>query len=307
MPFWLQHYLAQTLPREVQEQERHEYILLMFKYITLLRTHQWIKNLLILFPPFFGGMIASSDVLTTVFPAFAAFSLMASCSYIINDIRDAEADRNHISKKNRLIARREISIPAAGILSFLLFASSLCLSAVVSNLFWLYLAAYLVISLSYTFFLKNVVIVDIFLISAGFLIRVLSGGEAFGIEVSEWLFMTVFMVSLFLATGKRAGEMISMGKDAGTHRKSLSAYSYSFLDGVLWFSASASLVTYALYTIEERGELFYTVPLAAFGMLRYIFIVKEGKGDPTDALLKDWQIMGVGIIWMTVIGYIIYK
>lgn len=237
----------------------------------------------------------------------AAFSLAASCSYIINDIWDAEADRNHVSKKNRLIAQREIAIPVAGLLAFLLFTLSFSLSALVSNLFWLYLAAYLAISLSYTFFLKNVVIVDVFLISAGFLVRVLSGGEAFGIEVSKWLFMTVFMVSLFLAAGKRAGEMISMGKDAVIHRKSLSAYSSSFLEGTLWFSASASLVTYALYTIEERGELFYTVPLAAFGMLRYIFIVKEGKGDPTDALLKDWQIMFTGVIWLVVIGFIIYR
>ncbi|MCK4816847.1 UbiA family prenyltransferase, partial [bacterium] len=246
------------------------------------------------------------DVLLKIFPALITFSLAASSSYIINDIRDAEADRNHVKKKDRVIARGDIAMPLAWFLSFLLFALSLGLSVFVSDLLWLYLTIYIAISLSYTFALKNVVIVDIFVISSGFLIRVLSGGEIFGVEVSNWLFMTVFMVSLFLATGKRAGELVSMGKSAGVHRKSLAVYSTSFLDGILWFSASAALVTYALYTIEERGELFYTVPLAAFGLLRYIFIVKEGKGDPTDALLKDWQIMVVGIIWATVIGLIIY-
>lgn len=278
----------------------------MFKYFAILRPHQWIKNLLLLFPPLFGGVINSTDVLLKIFPALIAFSLAASSSYIINDIRDAEADRNHVKKKDRVIARGDIAMPFAWFLSLLLFALSLGLSVFVSDLLWLYLTIYIAISLSYTFALKNVVIVDIFVISSGFLIRVLSGGEIFGVEVSDWLFMTVFMVSLFLATGKRAGELVSMGESAGVHRKSLAVYSAPFLDGILWFSASAALVTYALYTIEERGELFYTVPLAAFGLLRYIFIVKEGRGDPTDALLKDWQIMVVGIIWATAIGLIIY-
>ena len=136
--------------------------------------------------------------------------------------------------------------------------------------------------------------------------RVLAGGEIFDVKVSSWLFLTVFLVSLFLASGKRMAELLEMGDKAVNHRKSLSSYSPSFIEGILWFAASAALVTYSLYTIEQTGGLFYTVPLVAFGLLRYIYIVQTGKGDPTDVLLSDRQIMATGIIWATAIGIIIY-
>lgn len=278
----------------------------MLKYLTLLRPHQWIKNLLLFFPPFFGGAILSAAVFSKTLPALFTFCAAASCSYIINDIRDLEADRGHATKKNRVLAKGDISVSSALFFASILFLSAFSVSFLVSPHFWAYLAAYMLISFSYTFFLKNIVIVDIFAISLGFLIRVLAGGEAFRIEVSSWLFMTVFLVSLFLAAGKRMGEIVSIGKEAHRHRKSLGRYSTTFLEGTLWFSASAALVTYSLYTLEQKGALFYTVPLAAFGLLRYIFIVREGKGDPTEALLKDGQIMAVGIVWAIVIGVIVY-
>ena len=278
----------------------------MLKYVSLLRPHQWIKNLLLLFPPFFGGTILDQELVTKLFPALFAFCTAASASYIINDVRDVEKDKKHAIKRDRAIANGDISAGAALLLAFILFLTALVTSFIFSPGFGAYLSVYLIISLSYTFFLKDIVIIDIFFISFGFLIRVLAGGEAFGTEVSSWLFMTVFLVSLFLATGKRAGELISMGDDAGDHRRSLAAYSISFLEGTLWFSASAALVTYGLYTLEQQSGLFYTVPLAAFGLLRYIYIVKEGRGDPTDALLKDPQLLAVGIIWAIVIGMIVY-
>ena len=268
----------------------------------LLRPQQWIKNLLLLFPPFFAGDILG----VTILPAFFTFCCAASCSYIINDIRDIEADRNHLSKRNRAIAAGIISKNLAFMVMLLLLITSISLSFYVSYSFWVYIVAYLAISFSYTFFFKHIVIADIFLISSGFLVRVLAGGEAFDVSVSNWLFMAVFMVSLFLAAGKRLGEFVSLGDTAHVHRGSLANYNKSFLEGILWFSASTALVTYALYTIEQKSELFYTVPLAAFGLLRYIYIAKEGRGDPTEALLKDGQIMGTGIVWAIIIGLLLY-
>ncbi len=246
------------------------------------------------------------SILPTAVISLISFSVAASCSYIINDIRDIEADRNHEVKKGRVLAKGNVSVERAFKLAMLLCIIALLASLAVSKWFWLYLIAYLIISLSYTFFLKDIVILDIFVISFGFLIRVLAGGEAFDVTVSNWLFMTVFMVSLFLAAGKRMGELVYLGENAHNHRKSLAEYTPSFLEGILWFSASSALVMYSLYTLEQRSGLFYTVPLAAFGLLRYIFIAKEGKGDPTDALLKDGQIMGVGVVWAAVIGVVIY-
>jgi decaprenyl-phosphate phosphoribosyltransferase len=112
---------------------------------------------------------------------------------------------------------------------------------------------------------------------------------------------------LLLSSGKRLGELIILNDDAASHRKNLSQYTTSFLEGILWFSASATLVTYALYSLEHKGGLFYTVPLTVFGLLRYIYIVKQGKGDPTEALLKDGQLMIVGIVWAMMIGMMIYR
>lgn len=247
------------------------------------------------------------SILPTAVISLISFSLAASCGYVINDIIDVEADRNHDVKKGRVLAKGDLSIEGAIKFAMVLCIISLLASLAVSKWFWCYLIAYLVISLSYTFFLKDVVILDIFVISFGFLIRVLAGGEALDVKVSNWLFMTVFMVSLFLAAGKRMGELVLLGSEAHMHRKSLASYTPSFLEGTLWFSGSAALVTYSLYTIEQRTGLFYTVPLAAFGLLRYIYIVKDGKGDPTEALLKDRQIMGVGVVWATIIAVIIYS
>lgn len=279
----------------------------MYKtYIKLFRPSQWIKNLLLLFPPFFAGSMTSPSFTEKIIPALLAFCAAASCSYIINDIKDIEADRNHAAKKNRAIAKGEISVLTSSYIASALFVSAIIISAWVSSQFWLYITAYLLISISYTVFFKDLVILDIFIISSGFIVRVLAGGEAFGVPVSNWLFMTVFMVSLFLASGKRMGELVFLGDDAHTHRKSLSSYSLSFLEGVLWFSASSALVMYSLYTLEHRSSLFYTVPIAAFGLLRYIYIAKEGKGDPTEALLGDRQVMVVGIVWFLVICIVTY-
>jgi len=283
---------------------------MVLTYIKLLRPHQWIKNLLLLFPPFFGGKITDSAVLSQILPALIAFSCASSCGYIINDIRDQNADRNHSTKQNRMIASARISIPGAILVAAILYLISLLLSFSVQGeyrRFHWFVTLYLLNSLVYTFFFKNIVILDVLLISFGFLLRVLAGGEAFSIKVTNWLFLTVFSVSLLLATGKRLGEFIFLGDKAHKHRRIFRSYSQSFLEGLLWFSASSAIVMYALYTLEHHNLLFYTVPFATFGLLRYIFIVKEGKGDPTDALMRDRQILGVGITWLILIGLIIYS
>jgi len=278
----------------------------MLKYFTLLRPRQWIKNLLLFFPPFFGGNIFSLQPELIFFP-FLAFCAAASGGYIINDIKDIDADRNHKEKQFRSIAHGDISLAAAVFFALLLVLVAFISAVFVSHWFFFYLTVYFLNSVAYSFFLKHFVILDIFIISFGFLIRVLAGGEAFCVHVSDWLFMTVFLVSLFLAAGKRMGELVSMEGDAYRHRQSLARYTPAFLEGTLWFSAAAALVTYGLYTIEVEGGLFYTVPLAAFGLLRYIYIAMEGRGDPTEALLGDGSIMAVGIIWGLMIGFIVYR
>jgi decaprenyl-phosphate phosphoribosyltransferase len=274
--------------------------------IRLLRPKQWIKNLLLLFPPFFGGRLFDSSVLTVLFPSLLSFSMAASSCYIINDIIDKEFDLRHPVKKDRVIARGDVSIYLASVVAISLFLAAIVVAYGVSIRFEGFIIAYCLLTFGYTIYFKNIVILDIFFIAFGFLLRVLAGGEAFHIAISNWLFLTVFMVALFLAAGKRLGELILRGDDAGNHRQSLKQYSHSFLEGILWSTASSAFITYALYIIENRKGMIYTVPLAAFGLFRYIFIVRDGKGDPTEALLKDNQIMVIGILWLGMIGFIIY-
>lgn len=280
--------------------------MILLSIVKILRPQQWAKNLLLLFPPFFAGKIFGASAHSIILPSLFSFSLAASCSYIINDVMDREADKKHHSKKNRAIARGDLSVPLAVVLSVVLYLIAMLIAASVSRRFEGALVIYLLVSIAYTFFFKNMVIVDIFFIAFGFLIRVLAGGEAFHVAVTSWLFLTVFLVAVLLAAGKRLGELVCLGDDACKHRKILSLYSPSFLEGLLWFAAAAALVTYALYTLERQNGLFYTVPLAAFGLIRYIYIVKQGQGDPTEALLFDKQILSVGIIWALLIGLIIY-
>ncbi len=279
----------------------------VFSSIKMLRPHQWIKNLLVLFPPFFAGRLSDSSIWPAVLTSVASLSFAASCGYIVNDIIDRAADRSHALKKDRALAKGAVSVIFAGTLAVLLYIAALLIASNgVSRRFELYIIIYLFISLVYTFILKGAVIADMFIISFGFLIRVMAGGEAFGVPVSGWLFLTVFTLSLLLAAGKRLGELITLGAEAGNHRKSLSDYSVAYLEGVLWFAASSSLVTYALYAMEHSQGLIYTVPISAYGLLRYIYIVKQGKGDPTEALLRDGQIMTVGLVWFGLNGIILY-
>lgn len=281
-------------------------ILLYFK---LLRPQQWIKNLLLLFPPFFAGRLFDPAVTQEIVPALVAFCCAASCGYLINDIVDVETDKNHFVKKGRAIASGRVPLAGAIIFAIVLYLVSMMLALSIHGEFrrfqW-FLILYLFNSLAYTFFLKNIVIIDIFFIAFGFIIRVMAGSEAFRTPVTSWLFLTVFLVSLMLAGGKRLGEVIQMGLEASNHRRVLRFYSPTYLEGVLWFSASTALVTYSLYTLEHQKGLIYTVPLAAYGLLRYIYIVKLGKGDPTEVLLSDSHVIATGLFWALMIGIITY-
>jgi 4-hydroxybenzoate polyprenyltransferase len=166
---------------------------------------------------------------------------------------------------------------------------------------------YLAVSLVYSFYLKHVFLVDIFLIASGFIVRLLAGGEAFGVEISSWLFLTMFFVSLFMAAGKRMGEITALREWAATHRVTLLEYSTDFLQNVVWTAAASSLLTYALYTTEGHQGLFYTVPLAAFGMFRYLYSLKKGpEADPTVLLLRDRVLFATFALWASLVALIMY-
>jgi 4-hydroxybenzoate polyprenyltransferase len=279
----------------------------MLKYFQLLRSKHWVKNLFLFAAPFFGGKLFDKEILLVAVPAFIAFSLSASAAYIFNDIKDMENDRLHEKKMKRPVAAGRISRRNSSIVAGLLALTSLLLAYKIAFAFFYYILVYLAIQLAYSIYLKHIALVDIFCIASGFVIRVLAGGAAFNVDVSKWLLVTMFLISIVLATGKRLGEVSFLNDMAENHRKSLGYYSQSTLNEILLISSSSSLIAYALYTIEQFPGLLYTVPIVTFGLFRYIILSKKGAGDPTEALTGDKWLALTVIVWLLFVGLIRYN
>jgi 4-hydroxybenzoate polyprenyltransferase len=262
---------------------------------------------MVYFPPFLGGSLFLCLQIRALIP-FAAFCLVSSSTYILNDILDCEHDRHHPDKQKRPLPDGLISVRSAWLLSILLLCAGVFAAWMVSPSFFAILSAYLCISTAYSLKLKEFAIVDIFCISSGFLLRLEAGGAAFNVPISEWLFLTVFLLSLFLSSGKRMSEKRRLGETASSHRKSLAAYPKGVLDGILYMSGSSVLVTYSMYAISRHSTLLiYSVPLCCFGLLRYIYRLHKGKGgDPTESLTRDVPLLIIGIVWVVMVGWGIY-
>jgi 4-hydroxybenzoate polyprenyltransferase len=272
----------------------------------MLRPAQWLKNLMLFFPPFLAGQMLLPGVIVKGVRPFAAFCLVSSAGYIFNDLLDRKRDIHHPEKRLRPIPSGVVSLSGATVFSAFLLISGFVLAGLISSRLLLFLAAYAFISTSYSLLLKTLPIVDIFCISAGFLIRLQAGGELFQIPISPWLFLTVFLLAVFLGTGKRVSESRTLGHMAGEHRTSLAHYPQGFLDATMFMTGAAVLVTYAMYTLNKQ-MLIYSVPLCLFGLLRYMFRVTSGKGgDPTESLLKDPGLFVAGLLWVLMVVWSIY-
>ena len=266
----------------------------MTKYLKLLRVEQWIKNCFVFVPLFFSGNITNLDLLTKSVFAFVIFSLAASCIYIINDYSDIESDKKHPEKRNRPLASGAISKPTAiTILSVLMIS---CIALIIFTQYYFNLsvlnikifllqfnlwklatiiAVYFFMNLAYTFKLKHVAIVDITIIAIGFVLRVLAGGYATGILISQWAILLTFVLALVLAIGKRRGELIN-AQISGKTRKALDGYNVQFADIALSISCTLAIVCYLMFTlspeVQERfhSRVFYTVIFVVFAFLRYL-------------------------------------
>jgi len=278
----------------------------MISYLKVLRIKHWIKNLFLFAAPFFGGKLFEESTLHLALPAFISFSFCASSIYIFNDIRDIERDRVHPEKRNRPIASGKIRKNIAYLLSAFLFSISLILSFKIGFYFFYFIILYFLVQVGYSIYLKTIPILDIFCIASGFVIRVLAGSAAFNVEPSRWLLLTMFMISLVLATGKRLGEVSLLEDKIAEHRNSLNSYSISTLNEILVISSSAALIAYSLYTVEQFHKLIYTVPVVTFGLFRYLMISKQGMGDPTKAMTHDKLLAATILIWLLLVWYMRY-
>jgi len=280
----------------------------LLSYIQLLRPVQWLKNLMLFFPPFLGGQILNQGIFAAAVLPFAAFCLASSATYIINDISDRDRDREHPVKKHRPLPSGAVTVSRALLLVVVFFLGAIFLALSVSVKFLILLAAYLLVTAAYSFIFKDHPVIDLFCISSGFILRLQAGGEAFQVPVSEWLFLSVFLLAIFLSTGKRFSEKKALGERAGFHRKALAFYPDGFLEGILFMTGSAVLVTYTMYVVSRhKSILLFTVPLCCFGLFRYLLRVMSGRGgDPTESLTRDLPLFIVGLLWTLLVGWGVY-
>lgn len=285
-------------------------------FFRLIRPHQWLKNGFVFTPLIFSKHLFDNGYYQNAILAFAVFCVASSLIYIINDIVDREGDKLHPEKKKRPIASGEISVIAASGFAFILAAFAVILSFSLPILFQAALAAYVVLQLSYSFILKHIVIVDLFAIAMGFMLRVFGGALAIQVEISHWIVITTLFLSLFLAASKRRSELVMIRKlNIQTKRKVLQQYTLPFLDTILVITTTGMAISYALYTMAERTiavfrseYLIFTTVFVVFGIFRYLFLVlvnEEGE-NPTAVLTSDIPTAVNLLLWLTACVSIIY-
>jgi 4-hydroxybenzoate polyprenyltransferase len=286
-------------------------------FLALLRPKHWIKNVVLFAPLVFSRELFSSAHSLTALRAFGAFCLAASCIYVINDIADVEADRAHPAKKNRPIASGQVSIPTAVVLLVVVLGVALALTAALPTEFQVLLGSYVVLNLAYSFRLKDVLLLDVMSIAAGFMLRVLGGAYAIGVEVSSWIVLCSLFISLFLGFAKRRGELRAFqaaGEDSP--RFVLRLYSVDFLDQMLTVAAAGAVISYALYTVAPRtletfgtDKLIYTTVFVLYGVFRYLYLTKtdERSENPTNLLTSDLPLILNGVLWILTCIALIYR
>ena len=288
----------------------------MKSYIRLARPNQWIKNMFLFASLIFSRHLFEGDFVLTELHAFLVFCLLSSAIYVLNDVADREADSLHPIKRTRPIAAGTIS-PAAGVVfALLLLVVTAVLAGMLSRSFQYAAAIYAVLNIGYSFWLKRVILVDVFIIAAGFMLRVLAGAFAIDVEVSHWLVLCTLFVSLFLAISKRRGELMLV-RDANNYseRPVLREYDIAFIDQIITVTAAGMAISYALYTVADRTvamfkteNLIFTTVFVLFGIFRYLFVLKQKKieDNPAVLLLSDpVMIVNVGA-WFVSCVLIIY-
>jgi len=268
----------------------------MIKYIIKsIRPYQWVKNVLVFAALFFSLSFLDLHAVILSLEAFVSFCLVSSSVYLLNDIRDRKADRLHPKKKYRPIAARKLSPTTALVVFFIFLFAGLLLAFTIDLNFLLVIILYISLNIAYSMGLKKIVLLDVMIIAMGFLLRAVAGAFAIGVAVSPWLFICTLMLALLLVLGKRRHELATLDLEAGKHRKSLEEYSLPFLDGLMFVSAGAAIVTYSLYTMAEEVVIRFgtewlmaTTPLAIYGVFRFLYLIyikKEG-GDPTKMMIS---------------------
>lgn len=289
-------------------------------YISGLRPRQWIKNLIVLAPLIFSLNVFRLDMVMLSLVALGVFCLLSGSVYLFNDLTDYKQDRAHPVKKHRPIASGRITRKGALAFGLVVAAAGLAIAAWTDiSFFWVCLA-YTGIMVFYSLGLKHMVVLDVLIISIGFVLRAIAGVEILkgadpGVVLSPWLLVCTLFLALFLGFSKRRNELDLLAHKAGLHRKSLEDYSKEFLDSMIAVVTAATVIAYAIYTIWpgtvekfNTRNLIYTVPFVVFGLFRYMYLVimRNEGGSPSEILVSDAPLVIDIVLWVVVAGLVLY-
>lgn len=276
---------------DATEEKRMKKGLSLGIYLKEMRIKSWLKNLFVLSPIIFSLDLFDGEKFLHAVVLTFAFCLISSAIYVLNDMSDVENDRKHEVKKNRPIAAGLISLPRARLLLACLTIGGFGLALVINFSSFLLMLVYVVTNILYSKWLKKKPIIDCFCIALGFLLRVMVGGTIVSAGISGWMFLTVLALSLFMAFGKRRGELRSYV--GGETRTVLEDYDLSFLNGIVFMCAGLTMVFYSLWSISQESNLVYSVPIVLFIVIRYLYLVFIGRADadPTTLILSDATLM----------------
>lgn len=280
-----------------------------------MRPRQWTKNVFIFAALVFDKQLFVVDSFLRTLAGFALFCLISSCVYIFNDLADVEADRQHPEKKKRPIASGKLPVSAAWTAGIIFVIIALVLSYLLAPAFALVVAGYFILNLAYSLSLKHIAILDVLIISLGFVLRVGAGVTLIAVErFSPWLYIVMFLLSLFLGFGKRRAELALLAHGAGSHRKVLDGYTLPLLDQYIMIVSGTTIVAYSLYTfsapnVPENHSMMLTIPFMVYAIFRYLYLieVKHAGGTPEEVLLSDRPFQISMLLWAVVVIIIFYS
>ena len=282
--------------------------------IKTMRPRQWTKNGFVFFGLIFDKQLFLLDPFLRTLEGFGLFCLISSAVYLFNDIFDVEADRSHPEKKFRPIASGKLPIPVAWTAAILLTVIAIPLSFLLSPVFALILTSYLVINLLYSRWLKHVSILDVLIVSSGFVLRVAAGVALITVErFSPWLYMITILFSLYIGLGKRRAEMNLLAQGASAHRKVFEGYTIPLLDQYITIVSGMTIVAYSLYTFSAPNlpadhTMMLTIPFVVYGIFRYLQLIQLGHaaGSPDEVALKDRPLQLTVVLWGVAVIAIFY-
>lgn len=282
--------------------------------IKSMRPRQWSKNVFVLAAVVFDKKLLNPEAVGKSLAGMVLFCLLSSSVYLINDILDAEADRNHPQKRNRPIASGKLPVPVAAAAAIGIILVTIPTSFLLSSLFGWIALIYFLVNLAYSTRLKHIPLIDVLIIAAGFVLRVAAGVSLIEVErFSPWLYVVTTLLALYIGFGKRRAELTLLQKDANNHRRVLDGYNMALLDQLITIVSGTTIVAYSLYTfsapnLPDNHSMMLTIPFVIYGIFRYLYLiqVEQAGGAPEDIVLTDRPLQAAILLWGLSVLFVFY-